>query len=187
MNAPSFLDDGGHSCFAVGMPSFPMTGCYFIEGSSIIFVNYVLLLLYELSMHPDKNHVYVLTLLLAMMGLTSWISIRELRHTNNAIVISLYRGCMFYTICLSREFSISSEKSVQLDSIMDTVISASNVGVLAAGPVCALVICPVPTISNQTSSSAGIPQPAQYVRLVHSLTLPSLMPLPLPQLSTCHA
>ena len=93
-----------------------------------------------------------LTLLLVAMGLTSWIGIRELRRTNNAMVIALYQGCMFYSICLAREFSMLSKKSVQLNSTIRAVISASNVAVLAAGPVRAVVIWPISTISNKTSS-----------------------------------
>ncbi|KAF5357420.1 hypothetical protein D9758_005936 [Tetrapyrgos nigripes] len=66
-----------------GPPPLPtVTGCYPTEGSVIVFVDFILLILYES----------------VMLGLTLWVGFRKFRHSRNPLIVTLYRDGIFYFV-----------------------------------------------------------------------------------------
>jgi len=66
-------------------PSPTILGCFATDGSNIIFISFLLLMVYEL----------------VILSLTSWLGVKQLRQSRSPVVIALYRGCILYCICLS--------------------------------------------------------------------------------------
>ncbi|KAK7472341.1 hypothetical protein VKT23_000460 [Stygiomarasmius scandens] len=66
-----------------GLPPLPtVTGCYPTEGGVIIFVDFILLILYESI----------------MLGLTMWVGVKRFRHSRNPLVVTLYRDGIYYFV-----------------------------------------------------------------------------------------
>ena len=97
---------------AVGPSPLPVgLGCYATEGSSIIFVGFLLLIVYELGVYPWGFTCvwYTEAIVTAViMVLTLWVGVKEVRHSRSPTVVALYRGCIGYCVSLSCEFRFLS-------------------------------------------------------------------------------
>ncbi|KAJ7186058.1 hypothetical protein C8R46DRAFT_1289542 [Mycena filopes] len=100
-----------------GAPPLPtVVGCQLVDGSLILVVAFILVLLNETI----------------LMICTLWVGVKRFRHSNNRLITTLYRdGISYFVLLFCRWFSSMLAHGLLISS---KVISAANLAVLIWGP-----------------------------------------------------